>query len=107
MNAPEVSWMAIEKGARVLGADGEEIGRVREIAGDAEADIFSGLVISVSRLGANRFLPAERVTGIWSRRVETSVTGEQAERLPEYEEPVAERWHPDGGGFFNRLFGRR
>jgi hypothetical protein len=108
----EVSWMVIEKGALVLGADGEEIGKVNEVAGDAEADIFSGLVVSLSRLGADRFLPSERVTGIWPDRVETSVTAEEAERLTEYQEPVAERWQvPDD--FMTRLrrlfgfYGRR
>jgi hypothetical protein len=94
--------MAIEKGARVLASDGEEIGTVHEIAGDAEADIFSGLVVSVSRLGANRFLPSERVTAIWPDRVETSVAAAQAEQLTEYEEPVAERWEPPDD-FMTRL----
>ena len=102
MSVPEVSWKAIEEGAVVLGSNGEEIGTVSEIAGDAEADIFSGLVVSVSRLSANRFLPAERVTGIWPNRVETSVSVEQAEQLEDYEEPVAERWQtPDD--FMTRL----
>ena len=112
MNESKVSWMAIEKGASVLASDGAEIGTVSEIAGDTEADIFSGLVVSVSRLGANRFLPSERVTGIWPDRVETSVTVEQAEQLAAYEEPVAERWQiPDD--FMTRLrrlfgfYGRR
>jgi hypothetical protein len=96
LNEPEVSWKAIEKGARVHGPAGEELGKVTEIAGDAEADIFSGLVVSMSHLSANRFLPAERVTGIWADRVETNVTAEQAEALRAYKEPVAERWQvPD------------
>jgi hypothetical protein len=98
----EVSWKAIEKGARVLASDGEDIGQVREIAGDAEADIFSGLVVSLSRLSANRFLPSERVTAIWPDRVETNLTVEQAEALDDYAEPVAERWQtPDD--FMTRL----
>ena len=94
--------MAIEKGARVLASDGEEIGTVHEIAGDAEADIFSGLVVSVSRLSAKRFLPSERVTGIWPDRVETSMTAAQAEGLAEYDEPVAERWQA-ADDFMTRL----
>jgi len=94
--------MAIEKGARVHAAGGEEIGNVKEIAGDAEADIFSGLVVSVTRLGTNRFLPAERVTAIWPDRVETNLSAEQAEALEDYDEPVAERWQiPDD--FMTRL----
>jgi hypothetical protein len=102
MNQPQVSWKAIEKGARVFGPDGAEIGKVSEIAGDAEADIFSGLVVSLSRLSANRFLPSERVTGIWPDRIETNVTAEQAEALKDYKDPVAERWQaPDD--FMTRL----
>ena len=97
MSEPEVAWTAIERGAHVYGTGNEEIGKVEEIAGDAEADIFSGLVVSVSRLGANRFLPAERVTGIWPDRVEANLTAAQAEALADYREPIAERWQvPDG-----------
>jgi hypothetical protein len=106
MSDPEVSWKAIEKGARVFGPSGEEVGKVSEIAGDAEADIFSGLVVSLSRLSANRFLPSERVTGIWPDRIETNVTPEQAENLEDYEQPIAERWQPERKSFLSRFFGR-
>jgi hypothetical protein len=107
VNEPEVSWKAIEKGARVDASDGQELGKVVEIAGDSEADIFSGLVVSLSRLRSNRFLPSERVTRIWPDRVSTSIATDQVESLPEYEEPVAERWQPPAPGFLSRLFGRR
>ena len=107
MREGEVSWKSIETGARVIAAGAEEIGTVKEIAGDSDADIFSGLVVSLSRLSANRFLPSERVTGIWPDRVETDLTAEQAEALEDYEEPVAERWQPRGPSFLSRLFGRR
>jgi sporulation protein YlmC with PRC-barrel domain len=107
MSEPEVSWKALETGARVFAAEGEEIGTVKEIAGDSDADIFSGLVISLSRLSANRFLPSERVTAIWPDRVETDLTSEQAEALEDYEQPVAEQWQPPAPGFLSRLFGRR
>jgi hypothetical protein len=107
VNEPEVSWKAIEKGARVDALDGQELGKVVEIAGDSEADIFSGLVVSLSRLRSNKFLPSERVTRIWPDRVSTSIASEQVESLPEYKEPVAERWQPPAPGFLSRLFGRR
>ena len=107
MSDGEVSWKAIETGARVFAAGAEEIGTVKEIAGDSDADIFSGLVVSLSRLSANRFLPSERVTAIWPDRVETDLTAEQAEALEDYDEPVAERWQPPAPGFLSRLFGRR
>jgi hypothetical protein len=107
VNESEVSWKAIEKGARVDALDGQELGKVVEIAGDSEADIFSGLVVSLSRLRSNKFLPSERVTRIWPDRVSTSIASEQVESLPEYKEPVAERWQPPAPGFLSRLFGRR
>jgi hypothetical protein len=107
MSEPEVSWKSIETGARVFASGAEEIGTVKEIAGDSDADIFSGLVVSLSRLSANRFLPSERVTAIWPDRVETNLTAEQAEALEDYEEPVAERLQPPAPGFLSRLFGRR
>jgi hypothetical protein len=107
VNEPEVSWKAIETGARVFASGSEEIGTVKEIAGDSEADIFSGLVVSLSRLSANRFLPSERVTAIWPDHVETNLTAEQAEALENYDDPVAEQWQPRAPGFISRLFGRR
>jgi len=107
VSAGEVSWKGIETGARVFAAGAEEIGTVKEIAGDSDADIFSGLVVSLSRLSANRFLPSERVTAIWPDRVETDLTAEQAESLEDYDEPVAERWQPPRPGLLSRLFGRR
>jgi sporulation protein YlmC with PRC-barrel domain len=107
VNEPEVSWKSIEKGAHVFASDGEELGKVAEIAGDSEADIFSGLVVSLSRLSSNRFLPAEQVTGIWPDRVATSIASDQVESLEEYKDPVAEHWQPPAPGFLSRLFGRR
>lgn len=99
---PQVSWKAIERGSRVLASDGKEIGKVKEIAGDAEADIFSGLVISTSALGSNRFLPAERVAGIWPERVTTDLGAGEVERLAEYRDPVSERLQIQDD-FMNRL----
>ena len=109
---PQVSWKAIEREAGVQSSDGQEVGKVVEIAGDPDADIFNGLVVSLGMLGANRYVPAERVTAIWPHRVKVGATAEELERAPEYEAPVAERWAtPDD--FMTRLrrffgfYGRR
>jgi sporulation protein YlmC with PRC-barrel domain len=102
LSAPPVSWKAIERDARVVAADGSDVGKVAEVVGDPEADIFNGLVVSPGRLQAHRYLPAERVTGIWPDRVEVAATAEEIEALPPYEQPVAERWStPDD--FMTRL----
>jgi hypothetical protein len=89
---PQVSWKAIEHGATLISSDNQEVGQVVEVAGDSNADIFNGLVVRHGILSANRYVPAERVTAIWPRRVEVGLTAAEIERAPEYQEPVAERW---------------
>jgi hypothetical protein len=99
---PQVSWKALERDAVAVTSDGDEGARVVEVVGDKNADIFSGLVIRLGTFGEPRYLPAERVRGIWPRRVEVDVSKAELEALPPYEEPVIERLDFDGG-FFRRL----
>ena len=108
MTEHQVSWKAIGRDAVVVCSDGEKAGRVAEVAGDPDADIFNGLVLSLGRLSGNRYLPAERVRGIWPDRVEVDASAAELERLPDYEEPVAGRIVADES-FLTRLrrrFGR-
>ena len=104
---PEVAWKAIEEGAEVFSAEAESVGRVSRVVGDADADVFTGLAIKLSPLGSERFIPSERVTGIWPDRVDVDLPRNSVEELPDYEEAPAVRWQPESGGFFRRLFGRR
>ena len=63
--APDpVSWKVVERGWRVLDESGEEIGRVNEITGDADADIFDGVEISHGLLEKTEYVPSERVMAI-------------------------------------------
>ena len=62
--AEPVSWFLIEKHWRVVGSDGEEIGKVEEVVGDSNADIFSGLTVGTSLLHKPRLVPAELVAAI-------------------------------------------
>jgi len=103
---PQVSWKAIEADAEVVAADGAVAGRVSRVVGDADADVFSGLAVVPHTLAGERFVAAERVTGIWADRVEVDLTRESIEGLPEYEEAPVVRWQARGPGFLRRLFGR-
>ena len=98
---PQVSWKAIEADAVVVGADGSEVANVVEVAGDRTADIFGGLVVVLGPLDRKRYLPAERVTGIWPRRVEVDLTKAELEALAPYDEPVVERLSDES--FLTRL----
>jgi hypothetical protein len=102
---PQVSWLAIERNATVVSADGAEIAKVVEVAGDPAADIFNALVVKIGPLEQKRNLPAERVVAIWPRRVEVDLTAREIAALPVYEESVVEKLPKDG--FFKRLFGPR
>lgn len=68
-----VSWLMIERGWPVLGAAGEELGKVHEVLGDKESDIFDGLSVSTSLLAKPHYVAAERVGEIEQGRVHTDL----------------------------------
>jgi hypothetical protein len=65
-----VAWLMIEPGWEVVDADGEHVGKVEEVVGDRENDIFSGLNVAPHLLGKGEFVPAERVGEITEGRVQ-------------------------------------
>jgi hypothetical protein len=110
-----VAWTVLDEGALVVAADGSEVGHVMEVAGDKEADIFDGLVLTHARRGTSHYIASERVKGIWRDRVETDLTADEVASLPDYTEPKVTVWRPDAGGGLGArlkragkdLFGRR
>jgi uncharacterized protein YrrD len=62
--ADPVSWLLVEPGWRVVDADGEDIGRVEEVLGDPDTDIFDGLQVSSGLLARRQYVPAEAIDGI-------------------------------------------
>src|SRR5207249_1391340 len=83
-----VSWYMIRSGWKVLAVDGSEVGKVDEVAGDENADIFDGLAIATSALGKPRYVPSEQVAEITDGAVQLSLTREKVEQLGEYLEPA-------------------
>jgi hypothetical protein len=82
-----VSWFVIERGWRVVDRDGDEIGRVEEVLGDSNQDIFNGLSVTSGLLGAPRYVPAERVSSITEGCVNVDLSKRDLERLATHEEP--------------------
>jgi hypothetical protein len=78
-----VSWLMIEPGWTVEASDGKEVGTVREVLGDAGADIFDGLAVSYGFLKRARYVPAENVGEITEGRVAMTVSSREFKRLPE------------------------
>ena len=85
--ADPVSWLVIEQGWDVVDRDGEEIGKVEEVVGDSGRDIFNGLTIAQGMFSRGRYVPAEQVAEITEGRVRLALTKDEAEHLPEYDEP--------------------
>jgi uncharacterized protein YrrD len=81
-----VSWFVIEPGWTVAAADGRDVGKVREVLGDPNADIFDGLAVDPGLLRGARYVPAEQVASIYEGRVELAMGEDQFEQLEEYAE---------------------
>jgi sporulation protein YlmC with PRC-barrel domain len=62
--ADPVSWLVVERGWRVVDPDGNELGQVENVVGDAENDIFNGLAVRKNAFGRERYVPSERVAEI-------------------------------------------
>ena len=81
------SWLTVERGWEVTGANGEELGKVEETVGDSSRDIFNGLTVATGVLSRARYVPAELVSRIEEGRVRLTIGEQEFERLEHYEEP--------------------
>jgi hypothetical protein len=87
MSPDPVSWLVIEPGWHVLDSSGGEVGRVEEVVGDSNLDIFDGLAIATSIAGHPRYVAAEQVAGIVEGAVTLTLDAASASALPEYQPP--------------------
>lgn len=54
MTGDPVAWLLIEPGWTVLNAEGEKVGKVKEVLADEQADIFHGLLVGDEEILADR-----------------------------------------------------
>jgi hypothetical protein len=86
-----VSWLLIEPGWRVVDAQGEEVGHVEAVIGDANADIFDGLAVATGLLARPKYVPAEQVGTIEEGIVRLRLDGTAIATLGDYDEPTRRR----------------
>lgn len=99
-----VAWTVIEAGWKVFDAEGEEIGRVDEITGDENADIFDGLTTTQGILSKAKYVPSEHVAQILEGEVHLSLSRGAVEALQDYDaEPVEEQIIPERSTWYQRL----
>jgi hypothetical protein len=103
--APDpVAWTVIEPGWKVFDAAGEEVGRVHEITGDPNADIFDGLTIKQGILAKDKYVPSEHVARILEGEVHLALTRDRIEALADFKAPAAEeRVLPESSTWYQRL----
>jgi len=86
--ADPVAWTVVERGWAVTASDGSEVGKVNEVLGDPEADIFDGLAVGAGAvLDRPRYVPSEQVGAIEVGTVHLTIDPDEYGRQPPYVEP--------------------
>ncbi|MEA2652137.1 MAG: hypothetical protein QOI85_1858 [Chloroflexota bacterium] len=79
-----VAWSYVEADTLVVGANGEELGRVAAMLGTETEGIFHGIAVTPYRDGTTRVVPADDVTRLTSSKVEIAYDAEQLAAADEY-----------------------
>jgi len=79
-----IAWTALPHGIQVVGFDGADIGKVEDVLGDRDDDIFHGLLVRRAGDGERVELPATHVKKMTARHVVTDLDGAQAGALQAY-----------------------
>ena len=86
--ADPVSWMVAERGWSVVANDGNEVGKLDQVLGDPEADIFDGLAVGAGTvLDRPLYVPSEKVGAIEEGTVHLTIDAEEYKQLSPYEPP--------------------
>ncbi|HWL32055.1 MAG TPA: PRC-barrel domain-containing protein [Gaiellaceae bacterium] len=64
MAGDPVSWLLIEPGWTVYDANGEKVGKVKQVLADEQADIFHGVLVERGLLGEEEEIIADRIAQI-------------------------------------------
>lgn len=84
-----VSWKVVEPGWAVVASGGEQVGKVDQVLGDLEADIFDGLAVGAGKVVLDRptYVPSEDVGEIEEGAVQLTIDADAYSRLEPYVEP--------------------
>ena len=87
--ADPVSWKVVEPGWPVVDASGREVGKIDQVVGDANVDIFGGLAVGAGPGTLDRpvYVPSEQVGEIEEGMVHLTIDAEAFEQLEPYEQP--------------------
>jgi hypothetical protein len=94
--ADPVAWTVVERGWAVVASDGKEVGKIDEVLGDPEADIFDGFAVGAGAvLDRPRYVPSEIVGAIEEGTVHLTIDADAYGQLTPYKAPPqGERFAP-------------
>jgi hypothetical protein len=75
-----IAYSVLEKGVPVFCSDGTRLGTVHHVVAVPEEDIFHGLVVATG--DGRRFVAADAVSSLHEHRVDLTLDGAAAARLP-------------------------
>lgn len=78
----QIAYTVVEEGLPVVASDGGEVGSVKRVLYDEDADIFDGITVSTS--DGERFVDAHQVEALYERAVVLTLTSSEAASLPEH-----------------------
>ena len=99
----QVSWRAIVAHCPVIASDGQNIGKVLDVAALPEKDIFHGVVFQHHIKGHSYIALAETIDRITNRAVYLNVDSGRANSFEEFHQQHVERLGLQGHFFWKHL----
>ena len=76
-----IAYTVLAEGTPVYSSDGQELGKVKRVLADTEADIFDGIIVDTP--DGDRFVDAPYVDDIYERSVVLTLSAADARHMPE------------------------
>lgn len=109
MTDDPIAFTALQPGTPVQSSDGNQFGTVAGVLQVEEVDVFDGIVVETAE--GTRFVDADRVESIFTSHVRTTLSADEAARLPlpdqspVYDADAADDTGNSVGDRFGRMFG--
>jgi hypothetical protein len=98
-----IAWRGVIPETPVRSSEGEQVGKLADMLGSDDQDIFHGIVVHLEHHGREVFVPADDVTLMTPSHLDVAYTTDQLHALPEHTE---ERQYELGWvGFFRKHLG--
>jgi hypothetical protein len=102
--ADPVSWLQIEQGWNIVTSDGVIVGKVAQVEGDKQADIFDGLAVESRQPTQIRYVPGEQVGAIYPGEVTLKIASADIGTLEPFHAPPPEtKWAPGKASLSTRV----